>query len=63
VNGRAYYFKRIRSRAILQPLSDRIAAAVACYDVLVLPARQVAAFYDVSECAIKAYHERLMLND
>jgi len=63
VNGRAHYFKRIRSRAILQPLSDRIAAAVACYDVLVLPARQVADFYDVSECVIKAYHERLMSND
>jgi hypothetical protein len=63
VNARAHYFKRLSSRSMFQPLSDRVAAAVACYDVLVLPAKQVAAFYEVSEGAIKAHHRRLTTGD
>jgi hypothetical protein len=60
VNERAHYFQRICNRVMLQPLSDRHAAAVACYDVLVLPAKQVGEKYEVSEGVIKAHHKRLM---
>jgi hypothetical protein len=63
VNARAHYFKRLSSRSMFQPLSDRVAAAVACYDVLVLPAKQVASFYEVSEGAVKAHHRRLTMRD
>jgi len=63
VNARAHYFKRLSSSSMFQPISDRVAAAVACYDVLVLPAKQVAPSYEVSEGAIKAHHKRLTMRD
>ena len=62
VNERAHYFKRVCNRSMLQPLSDRVAAALACYDVLVLPAKQVGEKYEVSEGVIRAHHGRLKLH-
>jgi len=62
VNERAHYFKRVCNRAMLQPISDRVAAALACYDVLILPAKQVGEKYEVSEGVIRAHHGRLKLH-
>lgn len=62
VNERAHYFQRVCNRTMLQPLSNRVAAAVACFDVLVCPAKQLEEGYGVSESVIRAHHKRLMMH-
>lgn len=62
VNERAHYFQRVCNRTNMQPLSNRVAAAVACFDVTVRPAKQLEKKYGVSESVIRAHHKQLMMH-